>query len=96
MWQLYLFSFLAGLLAVNGVPHFVRGVTGRKHQTPFAKKSSAEINVAWGWLNLVLAVIALHFGHVRAHEYRAFTLFAVAALIMGLLNAHFFSQKTSK
>jgi hypothetical protein len=54
MWELYVYSFLAGLFGANGVPHFVKGITGQKHQTPFAKPSSAVVNVAWGWLNFAL------------------------------------------
>lgn len=87
MWELYVFSFLAGLFATNGTPHFIKGVMGQKHQTPFGKSSSAVINVGWGWINLVVVVILLHFGHVRAHEYRAFVLFALGSLCMGVLLA---------
>jgi hypothetical protein len=86
MWQLYVFSFLSGLFAANGVPHLIKGSTGQKHQTPFGKPSSAIVNVFWGWINLVVAAIFLHFGHVRAHEYRAFATLAVAGLLMCLLN----------
>ena len=60
MWQLYVFSFLAGLLAANGVPHFIKGGLGQKHQTPFGKPSSAVVNVYWGWFNFVVAAIILH------------------------------------
>jgi hypothetical protein len=93
MWQLYVFSFLAGVFAANGVPHFVRGVIGQKHQTPFGKASSAVLNVAWGWLNFVVAAIFLHFGHVRTHEYRAFMLVAIGGLAMGLVNAYAWSHQ---
>jgi hypothetical protein len=92
MWQLYVFSFLAGLFAANGVPHFVKGGFGQKHRTPFGKPSSALVNVCWGWSNLVIAVIFLHFAHVRAHEYRAFTIFAISVLIMTILNAIVWSR----
>jgi hypothetical protein len=93
MWQLYLFSFLAGLFAANGVPHFIKGGMGLKHQTPFGKSSSAVVNVSWGWVNLVVAAIFLHFGHIRTHEYRAFALFAVAALIMTIFNTSIWSRQ---
>jgi hypothetical protein len=93
MWQLYIFSLLAGLLAANGVPHLIKGGLGQKHQTPFGKPSSAVVNVCWGWINLVVAVIFLHFGHVRAHEYRAFAVFSVGALLMSLFNAYVWSKQ---
>lgn len=92
MWQLYICSFFAGLLAANGVPHFIKGAMGQKHQTPFGKPSSAVVNVCWGWINLVAAVIFLHFGNVRAHEYRAFALLAIAGLLMSLFNANVWSR----
>lgn len=87
MLKLYIFSFLAGVLASNGAPHFIKGITGQKHQTPFGKPSSAVVNVCWGWLNLIVAALFLHLGHVRTHEYRAFVLFAIGALAMGVFSA---------
>lgn len=92
MAGLYIYSFLAGLFAANGVPHFIKGITGREHQTPFGRPSSAIVNVVWGWVNLAVAVILLHFAHPRAHEYRAATLFAFGVLIMALLLAYTWSK----
>lgn len=51
----YILFFLFGLFAANGVPHFVKGMTGEKHITPFGKPSSAQINVIWGVINLYIA-----------------------------------------
>jgi hypothetical protein len=92
MWQIYVFSFLAGVFGANGVPHFVKGITGQKHQTPFGKGSSAVLNVAWGWLNFVIAILLLHFAHPRTHELRAFACLAVGALIMGVFSATVWSE----
>jgi len=92
MWQLYVCSFLAGMFASNGAPHFIKGVIGQKHQTPFGKSSSAVVNVCWGWINFVVATIFLYFGHVGAYEYRAFVLFAIGALLMGLFSAIVWSK----
>lgn len=49
--------FLAGILLVNGVPHFVQGISGNRFQSPFAKppgvgESSPLVNVLWGSFNL--------------------------------------------
>ena len=92
MWQLYVFSFFAGAFAANGIPHFIKGGMGQKHQTPFGKSSSALVNVCWGWINLVLAAVILHFGHVRAHQYIAFILLAIGGLLMSLFNAGVWSK----
>lgn len=47
---------LIGLFATNAIPHFVRGVTGRRHMTPFGSDSSAVLNVLWGSANAAVAV----------------------------------------
>jgi hypothetical protein len=88
MVALYIYSFLAGLFAADGVPHFIKGITGQKFQTPFGRSSSALVNVAWGWANFVVAGVLLHFAHPRAHEFRAASLFMLGFLIMALLLAH--------
>ena len=59
MWYFYLAYFIAGFFLVNGVPHFVNGVSGRKFQSPFAKppgigESSAVVNVIWGLVNFII------------------------------------------
>jgi len=87
-WQLYVYSFLAGIIGANGIPHFVKGITGQKHQTPFGKPSSAVVNVAWGWVNFVVAGLLVFWGDVHKHLLRAFALLAVGALIMGLMLAY--------
>ncbi len=92
MWQLYVFSFLAGAVGANGIPHFIKGITGEKHQTPFGKPSSATINVAWGWTNLVVAMLLLYWGHVHPHILRAFALVAIGGLLMSLLLADTWSK----
>jgi hypothetical protein len=51
----YMLFFLFGLFAANGVPHFVKGMIGEKHMTPFGKPSSAFINVVWGLVNFYIA-----------------------------------------
>ncbi len=93
MWQLYVYSFLAGVIGANGVPHFVKGITGEKFQTPFNKSSSAVLNVTWGWLNFVVAALLLYFGNVHQHLLRAFTLVALGALVLALVLAYTWSSR---
>lgn len=94
MWQLYVFSFLAGVVGANGIPHFIKGITGEKHQVPFSGSASATTNVAWGWVNLVVAGLLLYWGHVHAHLLRAFALVAIGGLLMGLLLASTWSKNS--
>lgn len=92
MWQVYVFSFLAGLFIANGVPHFIKRVTGQKNQTPFGRPSSAIVNVLWGWINFVVGAVLLYFANVYSNEIVAFALFAVAALLKSLGSATIWSR----
>ena len=65
-WYAYLAYFFAGVFLVNGVPHFVSGITGKRFQSPFASppgvgESSPVVNVIWGLVNFLIAY-ALIFG----------------------------------
>jgi len=88
MWQLYVFSFLAGLFGANGVPHFIKGVLGEKFQTPFGKSSSASVNVVWGLANFVVAALFLFTGDVHEHLLRAFGMVVLGILLMSLVLAN--------
>lgn len=88
MWQVYVYSFLAGVLGANGIPHFVVGILGKKHHTPFGRPSSAIVNVVWGWVNFVVAGLLLYWANVHTHLLRAFALVAIGALLIALLLAY--------
>lgn len=56
--MIYLAYFITGCLFINGVPHFVQGISGNSFQSPFAKppgvgESSPLVNVLWGASNFV-------------------------------------------
>ncbi len=91
-WQLYVYSFLAGVLGAEGFPSFVMGISGKKYQTPFGRPSSAVVNVIWGWLNFAVAGLLVFYGHVHQHLLRAFACVAVGALLMSLLLAYISSK----
>jgi hypothetical protein len=98
MWQLYVYSFLAGLVAANGVPYFVKGITGEKFQNPFGRSSSAVSNVVWGWFSFAIAGFLVYYAHprVRGHELRAFSLVALGALITAVMLALAWSNEPAK
>lgn len=54
-----LWYFLAGAFAFNAVPHFVKGITGQTHMTPFKRVSSPVLNIAWSFANVVIAFFLL-------------------------------------
>lgn len=63
-WYVYAARFVSGLLLVNGVPHFVRGLCGERFQSPFASppgigESSPLVNFAWGFANLAIGFALL-------------------------------------
>lgn len=77
-------GFISGALFTNGVPHFVKGITGEKHQTPFGKPSSAVRNVVWGWLNMIIAVLVWHLATMRLHPRATFVSVAIGVLLVGV------------
>lgn len=65
-WYAYVLQFLSGVFLANGVPHFVKGVTGEPFPSPFAKPpgvgdSPPELNVYWGFGNLVAGAMLLSY-----------------------------------
>ena len=60
VWYEYAAYFAGGLFLANCIPHLANGLSGRRFQTPFAKKatgglSSPTVNALWGLLNLGFA-----------------------------------------
>ncbi|RLA47027.1 MAG: hypothetical protein DRR42_17875 [Gammaproteobacteria bacterium] len=64
MAGIYAAHFFAAFFLVNGIPHFVQGVSGSPFQSPFARppgvgESSAIVNVLWGFTNFVIGYVLL-------------------------------------
>ncbi len=58
----YLAHFFAAAFLVNGIPHFVHGISGNSFQSPFASppgvgESSPAVNVLWGSFNFVAGYV---------------------------------------
>ncbi len=94
------FAFLAGLFLTNGVPHFVLGSAGQKHMTPFAKDSTALINVVWGFVNFALGLLFMNLTGVKLDGFILFDnlglAFWVGSLFMALNNAFLFSKPNAR
>lgn len=54
-----LWYFFAGFFAWNSIPHLVKGITGQTHMTPFKRVSSPVLNMAWSFVNVILALFVL-------------------------------------
>jgi len=57
-WWFYVVAIFVALLLVNGVPHFVQGISGKQFPSPFSggpgTLDSAVNNVLWGAGNLIV------------------------------------------
>jgi hypothetical protein len=59
----YLAAFFASLFLVNGLPHFLHGISGKQFPTPFSGGAGtldgAVRNVLWGSANLLAGGVLL-------------------------------------
>jgi len=100
-----LLDLVAGALAANAIPHLVKGITGEGHMTPFARRASPAVNVAWAFANILLALLVLQlasrrevFGLPAAGELMGPRLlaFLVGALLTALALALFWSDPNAR
>jgi hypothetical protein len=83
--------FLAGLFVANGVPHFIKGITGEQHRTPFGNPSSAVTNVIWGSVNFLIGWAIWHYAGTHRswdHTFRYEVAFGLGAFLLAILTAN--------
>ena len=90
--------FVAGMLAANAVPHFVKGICGDRVPTPFAKPSgkglsSPTVNAVWGIFNFALAVWLADVGALWSGEAICRWVAAAGATALALSMSKHFSTK---
>jgi len=95
-WYFYLAQFVSGLFLANGVPHFVRGISGEKFQSPFASprgvgESSPLVNVVWGFANLAVGFALLRaFAPQEPDETLGWIAVGAGVLLIGVaMSRHF-------
>jgi len=97
-WYAYVAYFFGGAFAVNAVPHFVSGVSGRPFPSPFATPpgeglSSATVNVWWGAFNLLVAYLLLcRVGTFESRKLKHVLPAALGGLLMALMLARTFGR----
>lgn len=95
-----LFGFLSGMFLTNSIPHLVTGVNGKTHMTPFAKDSSAMVNVIWAFVNIVAGVWLLNYSQHSITDVFAMDTFSwsfwVGAVVMALAAAWLFGNKNAR
>lgn len=79
------FAFLAGLVAGNGIPHFVKGITRESYPMVFSNRSVPNLIV--GWLSFVIASILVFFAKVSHYPLAAAIAAAIGLLLIGLFHA---------
>lgn len=91
----FLQAFFAGMFLANGVPHFVKGIMGQTHMTPFKRVSDSYTNVVWGFINFALSAFILGFsesGFVNLPYGMNFWVFFLGAFLMSMMDAQLFSK----
>lgn len=78
-------GFLGGLLIGNGLPHFLRGITGERYPNIFG--SDPVVNFLAGWTSLCLGVLAIAGAAVPAEPVLGGASIAVGVLLFGLFHA---------
>jgi hypothetical protein len=89
--------FFAGVFLCNAIPHLAAGVRGEPFPTPFAKPpgkgdSSPLVNVLWGSLNLLIAVLLLSNFPFIVGLNIDFTVLCAGFLISGIFLAMHFGK----
>jgi hypothetical protein len=89
--------FFAGALLCNAIPHLAAGVRGEPFPSPFAKPpgkgdSSPLVNVLWGSLNLLIAVVLLSHCPFITGFNLDFAVLCVGFLVSGIFLAIHFGK----
>lgn len=85
MLETAILTFLAGILAGNSTPHFIKGITKERYPTVFG--ASPVVNLLVGWAGAVLAALLLQVAEVNAHATAAAIAGALGVLVIGLFHA---------
>jgi hypothetical protein len=96
-WGHYVGAFFSGVLLVNAVPHFVKGICGDKFPTPFSKPpgkglSSAVVNVVWALFNLLVGLVLWHVSK-PCNSYGLMSAFVVGVFMISLQLGNHFQHK---
>ena len=84
--------FFSGVFFVNVLPHLIRGISGDKFPSPFAKPhgkklSSPTLNVIWAFINLSIVLTIFYF-----NQFSFTVMYGVVILIGGFTMSIYLSR----
>ncbi|MFR9499746.1 MAG: hypothetical protein SNH18_04810 [Rikenellaceae bacterium] len=87
--------------ATNSLPHIIPGVHGKPFYSPFAKppvkgKSSAVVNVLWGFFNIVVAYVIFVAAGINLRDGAQGAGFLLGILITSLILAITFGANNKR
>ncbi len=94
-------AFFAGVFLVNGLPHFLHGISGERFPTPFPKPegkstSAPLVNVLWGTLNFAVGIAFVRVSRVTFGFNSDSLMFALGGFIVAVILAIRFGSKNSE
>lgn len=94
-WYHYIAAFFSGAFLANTVPHLVKGISGDKFPSPFAKPpgkglSSPVVNVVWGLFNLLIGYLLFRVSKMNQDNLLSLVAFFAGIAVMSIqLGSHF-------
>jgi hypothetical protein len=100
-WYHYVAAFFSGAFLTNGVPHFVKGVSGDPFPTPFSSPpgkglSSPLTNVLWALLNLFVGYVLLKASGLDTDNTVGMLVFFAGVALMGVMGGISFAGKAKE
>lgn len=89
-------AFFSGVLLFNAIPHLVQGICGKQHMSPLSAKSSAAVNVVWGWVNLLAGVLLARACSWETWDTAGWALFCAGGFGVSLYLALFWSNPNAR
>lgn len=88
--------FFAGLFLFNGIPHFIQGVCGKEHMTPFSRVSRPVTNVIWGFSNFIIGEILIYFSKSGPMTSGQVVALWVGGFVISIYLAYFWSNPEAR
>ncbi|MBI4619413.1 MAG: hypothetical protein HY739_04515 [Desulfobacterales bacterium] len=88
--------FFAAIFYFNGIPHFIQGICGKTHMTPFARKSRPLTNVIWGLINFAVGEVIMHLSKTDTWEPSQIVAFWLGAIVISVYLSIFWSNPEAR